>query len=172
MNTLSRSVLPLVLGTATAMAVACNAGDPAAPVSSVEATPSTIEPDDTDTIPCGPRLVLQSICQRCHTKPPAHGAPFPLVTRSNIVRIGPDGEIRLLMIEQLEMGRMPLTPVTIDYDSRETLLDWLHVGAPAEAPRSCDDVWSSDTGSDGSPRPARAGTSAGARSGDDACANH
>jgi hypothetical protein len=72
------------------------------------------------------------------------------VTRSNIVRIGPDGEIRQLMIEQLEAGRMPLTPVTIDYDSRETLLDWLAAGAPAEAPRSCDDARSSDAGSKGS----------------------
>jgi hypothetical protein len=100
--------------------------------------PSTIEPDDADTIPCGPRFVLQRICQRCHSNPTANGAPFPLETRWDIVRVGRDGEIRQLMIEQIEAGRMPLTPVTIDYSSRETLLDWLHAGAPAESPKTCE----------------------------------
>ncbi len=117
--------------------IACTTGT-AAPAPTSEAAPATIDVDDEDTIPCAPRVVLQRICQQCHTQPPRNGAPFPLVTRSNILRVGPDGEIRKLMIEQIEAGYMPLSPVKIDYDSRETLLSWLSAGAPAEAPHACD----------------------------------
>lgn len=147
----------VLLANTVSLSVACSSGAPTAPAPMVEATPSTIDPDDSDAIPCGPRRVLQSICQRCHTKPPANGAPFPLVTRSNIVRVGPDGEIRQLMIEQIEAGRMPLAPVTIDYDSRETLLDWLRAGAPAVTPRSCEETDANDAGS----RPDSSATTAG-----------
>jgi hypothetical protein len=102
-----------------------------------DAAPSMIQPDDENEIPCGPRRVLQTVCQHCHRNPPINGAPFPLVRYSDIVRQTPDGEIRVRMIEQLEVGRMPMAPVTIDYLSRETLLDWLHAGAPREAPHEC-----------------------------------
>lgn len=119
----------------------------------VQAPPQAIEPDDADTIPCGPRRVLMAVCQRCHSRPPQNGAPFPLVTHADIVRVGPDGEIRQLMIEQIEAGRMPLSPVTIDYDSRETLTDWLAAGAPAEPPHACDaDAGDADAARDASPR--------------------
>jgi len=138
-----RSVAPLALAFAlaalTVTFLACQPTGAGATAAQVETTPVTIEPDDANTIPCGPRRVLQNVCQRCHRKPPVNGAPFPLLTRSNIVRVGPDGEIRELMIEEMEVGRMPLAPVTIDYDSRETLLDWLHAGAPAEAPHGCEE---------------------------------
>lgn len=128
--------------------IACDPGRSAAPPAHVETTPVSIEPNDADTIPCGPRRVLQKVCQQCHQKPPVNGAPFPLVTRSDIVRVGRDGEIRQLMIEQLEVGRMPLAPTTIDYDSRELLLDWLHAGAPAEPRRSCEEDPPRDAGAD------------------------
>jgi len=98
---------------------------------------AAVEIDDSDTIPCEPRLVLQSICQRCHRRPPLNGAPFPLVTYTNIVRVTPDGQIRQLMIQQLEARRMPLAPVTIPPAARETLLAWLRAGAPAALPSSC-----------------------------------
>ena len=63
------------------------------------------------------------------------------------MRVSRDGEIRKLMIDQIEVGRMPLSPVTIDYDSRETLVDWLQAGAPAVAPQSCaDDAGPTDGG--------------------------
>ncbi|HVH42756.1 MAG TPA: hypothetical protein VM925_10445 [Labilithrix sp.] len=141
MNEISRRLaIPTLLTTVMIASSACNTGRAAAPNASVDATPSMIEPDDEDTIPCGPRLVLQTVCQKCHQKPPVNGAPFPLVRRSDIVRVTPDGEVRALMIEQMEVGRMPLSPETIDYNSRETLLDWLHAGAPAESPHSCEDA--------------------------------
>jgi hypothetical protein len=159
--------------------VACDPGRPATPPPQVESAPATVEPDDADRIPCGPRRVLQAVCQQCHQDPPTGGAPFPLVTRSNIVRVSPDGEIRELMIQQLEAGRMPLSPVTIDYDSRLTLLDWLQAGAPAEERQSCDEpalpdaaVQTKDAG-DPSPPPVsdagdEAGHEAGHGTGDDA----
>ena len=131
--------LPLVLAPIMSAFIACEPDRSAAPPAELETTPAAVDPDDADAIPCGPRRVLQAICQQCHQNPPVNGAPFPLVTRTNIVRVGPDGEIRDLMIQQIEVGRMPLSPVTIDYNSREILLDWLHAGAPAEPSHSCDD---------------------------------
>ena len=102
--------------------------------------PQIVEVDDSNLIPCAPRAVLQTVCQKCHTKPPRNGAPFPLVTRSNIVRTTPDGQIRELMIQQLETRRMPLAPETIDEGSRTILLEWLTDGAvPLSEPRSCAD---------------------------------
>lgn len=110
----------------------------------VEPQPATLE--DSDTIPCAPRLVLQSVCQRCHRRPPIRGAPFPLVTRSDIVRRTSDGEIRELMIEQLTARRMPLSPETIDEASRATLLAWLEDGAPADPAHDCVVVDAGDAG--------------------------
>ncbi len=135
----ARLALPLALATMTCTFIACEPGRGNPPAAQIEKTPVTIEPDDANTIPCGPRRVLQAVCQRCHQKPPINGAPFPLVTRSNIVRKSPDGEVRQLMIDQIEVGLMPLAPVTIDYNDRETLLDWLRAGAPAEPPHTCDE---------------------------------
>jgi hypothetical protein len=133
-----RVVLASLFVTMVSVSVACVAGNAAAPMPSLDASTLSSEPDDTDAIPCAPRLVLQTVCQKCHQRPPIRGAPFPLVTRSNIVRVGPDGEIRQLMIQQLEAKRMPLAPETIDDDSRATLLDWLRAGAPAESSTTCD----------------------------------
>ncbi len=94
--------------------------------------------DDSNLIPCAPRRVLQTVCQQCHTQPPQNGAPFPLVTRSNVVRSTADGQIRELMIQQIEAGRMPLNPVTIEAGDRAILLEWLRDGAIAlDEPRSC-----------------------------------
>jgi hypothetical protein len=101
---------------------------------------AAVEVDDEDQIPCEPRHVLENVCQRCHRNPPIRGAPFPLVTRSNIVRSTPDGQIRELMIEQLQVRRMPLSPETIEPEQRETLLAWLRAGAPAVAPTACETV--------------------------------
>jgi hypothetical protein len=92
---------------------------------------------DANEIPCGPRIVLQSICQQCHTRPTRNGAPFSLVNRSDILAATRGSVIRQLMIEQLEARRMPLSPVTITDDQRNTLLGWLKEGAPAVSPQDC-----------------------------------
>lgn len=97
-----------------------------------------LAPDEAD-IPCAPRHVLQTICQRCHTRPMKNGAPFPLINRSDIVVHSYGGvAVRELMIEEVTSGRMPLSPVTIGADEKATLLAWLHAGAPAEPNVTCD----------------------------------
>jgi hypothetical protein len=91
------------------------------------AQPAEIQ--DEGLIPCAPRAVLKSVCQRCHQAPPIRGAPFPFVTWSNIRR----DNIRERMIAQLSQRRMPARPETIDEASRSTLLEWLEDGAPSLA---------------------------------------
>ncbi len=93
--------------------------------------------EDTEEIPCEPRLVLQTICQRCHALPPQNGVPFPLVRRSDVLAMRAGVLVRELMIQQLEAGRMPLRPVSIELEQREVLLDWLRSGAPAVVPTQC-----------------------------------
>lgn len=122
------------------VSIACNESDDPPTTGTPDGSSDVVEVDDANTIPCAPRAVLQSVCQRCHQNPPIRGAPFPLVTRSNIVRVGVDGEIRQLMIQQLDARRMPLAPETIDEDARTILLDWLKAGAPATSPQTCSNL--------------------------------
>lgn len=129
-----------LLGAATALACS-GTGGPASPESAHDAgTPLVVEdlPDDEMDIPCAPRLVLQTVCQKCHVRPMRNGAPFPLQRRSDVVVHHYGGVVvRELMIEEVTAGRMPLTPVTIADDDKATLLTWLDAGAPAEPDASC-----------------------------------
>ncbi len=118
--------------------------------------------DDSAEIPCEGRHVLQTICQRCHTRPMQNGAPFPLQYRSDILATYGEVVIRDLMIEQVTARRMPLAPVTIDDAERATLLAWLNAGAPASPPDTCADAGAAaDAASD-----AEAATDAGVDSSD------
>jgi len=67
------------------------------------------------------------------------------VTRSDVLSLARDGEIRQRMIEQVEARRMPLPPVTITEGDRAILLEWLQLGAPAVESTTCAD---SDAGAD------------------------
>ncbi len=96
--------------------------------------------NDANEIPCAPRAALETVCQQCHTRPMKNGAPFPLINRSDILAMRDMSVIRDLMVQQLEAGRMPLRPVTIDDASKAALLEWLKAGAPAVAPQSCEDA--------------------------------
>jgi hypothetical protein len=140
-------IIVIALAAIVPNACASNTGASSGGSAPVDAAVAIL-PADSDTIPCEPRAVLMTVCQRCHTRPPRRGAPFSLVNRSDIVRIGPSGQIRVLMIEQLEARRMPLSPETIDDDSRAVLLDWLRAGAPAVPPTSCLDGGLDDGGLD------------------------
>jgi hypothetical protein len=93
--------------------------------------------NDADEIPCEPRRVLETVCQQCHTRPMQNGAPFPLVNLSDILAERSDSVVLELMIAQLESGRMPLSPVTIEDGDREILLSWLRSGAPSVDPQAC-----------------------------------
>jgi uncharacterized membrane protein len=125
--------------------------------SSVESAPTdasvsdvTIDRDavdnstDDDQIPCGPRQVLQTVCAQCHSRPPNNGAPFPLMTRTEILSIYHDGAIVDRMVVQLQSGRMPLPPVTMTDADRSVLLAWVQAGAPAVPPQSCVDAGAPD----------------------------
>jgi len=115
--------------------VACSSSDPIVPAKDA-ASPVT-GPDDSNEIPCDAREVLQTVCQQCHSDPPVRGAPFPLVTRTNILTQRSGGIARDLMIAQLLARRMPLAPVTIEDSQRSTLLAWLQNGAIAVKAQSC-----------------------------------
>lgn len=128
-------------------ALACSASSARRIDSRADATAQEVR-EDSDEIPCEARLILQTICQQCHTSPPQNGAPFPLVRRTDVLMTRSGGVVRELMVQQLEAKRMPLTPVTIDDEAREVLLDWLRAGAPAVSPRRCEDGLVSDGGSD------------------------
>lgn len=116
---------------------------------------STIEPDldDSLNIPCEPRAVLKTICQQCHTRPPKNGAPFPLQRLSDVNATLFGRLVRLDMIDDLNAGRMPLSPVTISATDKRTLLDWLNAGAQGVSARSClveqEDAGTADAGDAG-----------------------
>jgi hypothetical protein len=96
--------------------------------------------EDELEIPCAPRRVLKTVCQRCHTRPTLNGAPFPLMWRTDVLRPYGGVAIRELMIGELTVGRMPLAPVTMSPADREVLLTWLRAGAPPIPASSCNDA--------------------------------
>lgn len=119
--------------------LACSSSDPiVAPRDA--AVDNVVAVDDSTQIPCGPRDVLRTVCQQCHARVPLNGAPFPLVTRTDILTTRPGGIARDLMIAQLQAKRMPLPPVTIDDDQRATLLAWLQEGALPVTSQACLDA--------------------------------
>jgi hypothetical protein len=159
----------LTAGATLSLFVACS-DSPEAPDDAGTAPDATVAPrEDADEIPCEPRRVLQTVCQRCHARPAQNGAPFALVTRSDVLASYAGSVIRELMIQEVEAGRMPLPPVTISPADREILLGWLRAGAPAVPARSCDDAGGSardDGGPDGGETRDADGVDAGGRDAD------
>src|SRR5215470_12403902 len=119
--------------------VSCSSSDPPA-AGPPDASQQPILKVDEDEIPCPPRAVLQTVCQQCHTRPQRNGAPFALINRSDILNVYEGAVIRDLMIQVLDARKMPLAPVTIEDDQRDTLLGWLRSGAPNVPPTTCDDA--------------------------------
>lgn len=155
---IAASLLPIACGSSR--------GSVAKPVIATgDASDGLVRRDDSMEIPCEPRRVLVTVCQECHTRPETkNGAPFPLQWRSDVLATYGGVEIRQLMIEQLSVGRMPLSPVTIDPSDRELLLAWLRDGAMAVEPTACIDSGIADAATgmhDG-------GNDAGEEAGDDA----
>jgi uncharacterized membrane protein len=119
--------------------LACGpAGDAGAPRPKTDDTSVTLSGvDDSTTIPCAPRHVLQTVCQHCHLRPPANGAPFPLERRSDLDVVYGGVAIRELALEEVSARRMPLEPITIGEEDRAVLLDWLRAGAPPVPAQTC-----------------------------------
>jgi hypothetical protein len=85
-------------------------------------------------IPCDPKRVLETVCQKCHSAPPQNSAPFSLVTYddTHVVNAITNGRpIWQYMLSAVQSGLMPLTPVQIAAADRDALLSWLDAGAPA-----------------------------------------
>jgi hypothetical protein len=94
---------------------------------SVHVTPKVV----TGDLPCAAEAVLKNVCQQCHSSPPVHGAPFPLVTYGD-VQADLDGHpVAYWMEKYVSSGEMPLPPVELPDPSRDVLLQWLRAGAPA-----------------------------------------
>ncbi len=85
-------------------------------------------------IPCAPRRVLENVCQQCHTTPRKYGAPFPLITYGDVQAALDGRPVAYWMEASVREGAMPLPPVELASDDRETLLAWLAAGAPARGP--------------------------------------
>lgn len=119
--------------------VACSSGGgAAAPKPTTHDTTVMLDgADDSAQIPCEPRRVLQTVCQHCHTRPLANGAPFPLEHRSDFDAVYGGIVVREDAIEQLAARRMPLAPITIDDQDRDVLLAWLRAGTPAVPSQTC-----------------------------------
>lgn len=83
--------------------------------------------------------MIEAKCQRCHTDPPEHGAPFPLLTWDDTR--APYGRVPVYeaMLVAVETGFMPLTELDLSppvedltAPERALLVRWLEDGAPAD----------------------------------------
>ena len=121
----------LLVATLGVGAIACSAP----PEKPSRVTPRVVVGD----VPCGPDKVLKNVCQFCHTNPPQHGAPFPLVTYAN-TQAELDGHPIFYWMEKYVTAEiMPLPPVEISDGDRAILLKWLRAGAPPrEVGVTCD----------------------------------
>jgi uncharacterized membrane protein len=87
---------------------------------------------------CAAREVLGRKCTTCHSAPPAHGAPFPLVTYEDALAQNAKGVPRYERIAKvLAAGSMPpdfiqLEPPAepLNETERELLAAWCAAGAP------------------------------------------
>jgi uncharacterized membrane protein len=94
---------------------------------------------------CEARAVLIDKCQRCHSDPPEHGAPYPLVTFEDTQRLDSAGNPRSDRIAAaVESDYMPARFLTLKPpvepltpDQRELLLAWCRSGTP-NAGADCD----------------------------------
>jgi hypothetical protein len=95
---------------------------------------------------CQAEIVLRTVCQRCHSRPPQHAAPFSLVTYEDTQEpFGTSGKLRWQrMQEVVESGFMPLRlrldpPVEpLTCEEKTTLLGWLGQCAAPEGGTDCE----------------------------------
>jgi len=98
---------------------------------------------------CDAFAIIQEKCVRCHSDPPAHGAPFPLASYEATQVPSRDGKsIRAdRMRAVIDSGFMPLTSLKLEppvealsCEEKATILHWIDQGAappPADDP-SCE----------------------------------
>jgi len=103
-------------------------------------------------LPCDVNDVLTGVCQRCHSSPPAAGAPMPLVTWDDThapSRSDPSVPVFEMMSRRIHDEARPMPPAGLGLDLDEAQLaaldGWLGAGAPMQAGPSCG---ATDGGSD------------------------
>jgi hypothetical protein len=98
---------------------------------------------------CQASTVLESVCQRCHTDPPANNAPFPLVSYEDTQApyYTTDLQIWEVMQTAVSSGFMPLRPAALmppvealTCKEKSTLLGWLDQGAKLVGPTTCSEA--------------------------------
>jgi hypothetical protein len=92
------------------------------------------------------RSAIESKCQRCHTRPPENGAPFPLLTWEDTRAPYGRQVVYEAMLGAIESGFMPLVELSLSPPvedltpaEKTTLLTWLRAGAaPERSGAACD----------------------------------
>lgn len=131
------SVYWLVVGALTQL-LACESAYP-----NVDSTSSSSAAARADW--CAVQRVLAGKCQRCHGAPPAHGAPFSLVSYDDTQVANRQGEVRYLTLQKAitDDAMPPLylklepPPEPLADDEKQLLLDWCSAGAPPPGDQPC-----------------------------------
>jgi hypothetical protein len=158
---MSWPVLAVAAVAVGAAASACGGGDPASPTFVPIATPVTVDAGSapagdgsaatieavfascgpspaTGSIPADVAAVLSDRCQPCHTDPPLHDAPFPLLKYEDVHQLFA-GTIPIYheMYLLIQPGGTPHMPFgnapQLSADQLKTLSDWLLACAPPAA---------------------------------------
>jgi hypothetical protein len=119
-----------------------NGGD-----ANVDAAGRADGPGDDAPAWCDVRVVLERKCQRCHSDPPANGAPFALVTYEDTQVIDRGGVPRSKrMADAIVSDYMPPRFLKIEppvdvltAEEKELLLEWLFSGAASTGGPQCGD---------------------------------
>jgi hypothetical protein len=94
---------------------------------------------------CDAAAVVAAKCERCHSDPPAHGAPFSLhgydaMTQPNPTPSAPERTRADRLRAAVASGEMPYVALALEppveplsCEERTTLLSWLDAGAPPPA---------------------------------------
>jgi uncharacterized membrane protein len=94
---------------------------------------------------CSVARVLEAKCWRCHSDPPQHGAPFPLVSYADTQRevMGVPRWERMRSV--IEADFMPPDFIELDppveklsAEEKATLLDWFAASAPLRGDSTCE----------------------------------
>ncbi len=95
---------------------------------------------------CQAEIILRTVCQNCHSNPPMHEAPFPLVTYEDTQEVfdTTTGQLRWQRMQQVvETDLMPLRGVAgvpielLTCEEKSTLMGWLEQCALPEGGTDC-----------------------------------
>ena len=95
---------------------------------------------------CQAELVMRTVCQKCHSDPPMHGAPMSLVTFEDTQAVWDESTGKLVwqrMQDMVVADLMPLQGVTgvevepLTCEEKSTLLGWLDQCARPEGGTDC-----------------------------------